>query len=366
MKHQDVLKTDPQYAALGFGLMRLPDIKKTAQMTDMYLEAGFNYFDTAYVYGGSEEKMREALVKRHSRESFLAADKIPPWMANNRASCDKILYESLKRCGLDYFDFYLVHSLDENNERNAVKGEIYEWISDQKKKGTIKHIGFSFHGSNELLEHIFKVHPEMEFVQLQLNYVDILRGKAGELHETALKNKKPIIVMEPIKGGILASLPPAAEAVLKSSNPDLSAASWAIRYAASLPGVSCLLSGMSSNSQLEDNIKTYNPFTPLSENELNAIGKVLEELSKTAMIPCTACKYCKTECPQDIEIPVCFNLYNDQKRGAEKWNIENLYNSIPKGHRADDCTACGSCIPHCPQKIDIPKNLENVARQFNK
>jgi predicted aldo/keto reductase-like oxidoreductase len=364
MTHQDVLKINAPYAALGFGLMRLPDLKETVQMVDMYLEAGFNYFDTAYVYGGSEEKLREALVKRHPRESFLAADKIPPWMANSRAACDKLLHESLKRCGLDYFDFYLVHSLDADNEKKAVNGGVYEWIAEQKKKGTAKHIGFSFHGSTELLEHIFKVHPEMEFVQLQLNYVDVLRGNAGELHEAAQKHKKPVIVMEPVKGGTLASLPPTAEAVLKTNKPDSSAASWAIRYAGSLPGVSCLLSGMSTVDQMKDNIKTYNPFAPMSENELRVIEDVLQELSKAALIPCTSCKYCMADCPQNIEIPVCFNLYNENKRGASKWNIDNLYNSIPQGQRAGDCTACGSCIPRCPQQIDIPKLLETVARQF--
>jgi len=364
MTHQDVLKINAQYAALGFGLMRLPDVKETAQMVDMYLEAGFNYFDTAYVYGGSEEKLRETLAKRHTRESFLVADKIPPWMANNRSSCDKLLNESLKRCGLDYFDFYLVHSLDEDNERNAVNRGVYEWIAEQKKKGIVKHIGFSFHGGTDLLDHILTVHPEMEFVQLQLNYVDVLRGRAGELHEIALKHKKPIIAMEPIKGGTLASLTPAAESVLKTRKPDSSIASWAVRYAASLPGVSCVLSGMSAVDQMQDNIKTYSPFTPMTESELDIIEIALQELSKVATIPCTACKYCLADCPQNIEIPVCFSLYNDNKRGAAKWNIQGLYDAIPQGKRADDCTACGSCIARCPQQIDIPKNLETVARHF--
>lgn len=364
MKHQDILDINAQYAALGFGLMRLPDIKETAQMVDMYLEAGYNYFDTAYVYGGSEDKLREALAKRHPRESFLVADKIPPWMANNRASCDKILNESLKRCGLDYFDFYLVHSLDAGNEQNAVNGGVYEWIVEQKKKGTVKHIGFSFHGTTDLLEHILTIHPEMEFVQLQLNYADVLRGKAGELYEVALKHKKPIICMEPIKGGTLAALPPAAETVLKAYRPDLSVASWAVRYAASLNGVTCVLSGMSTIAQMKDNIKTYSPFVPMTKDELGIIENVLREISKIASIPCTGCKYCLPECPNNIEIPVCFSLYNDVKRGSAKWNIEGLYNAIPKGQRAGDCTACGTCVARCPQQIDIPKSLDTVARVF--
>ena len=329
------------------------------------MEAGFNYFDTAYVYGGSEEKLREAVVKRYARDSFLAADKIPPWMTTkDRASCDKLLNESLKRCGLDYFDFYLVHSLDEGNERKAVSNGVYEWAAEQKKKDLVKHVGFSFHGTTELLEHMLTVHPEMEFVQLQLNYIDILRGKAGELLELAQKHNKPVIAMEPVKGGALASLPPAAEAVLKASRPDVSAASWAMRYAASLPGVSCVLGGMSSVEQMRDNIKTHSPFEPLTEDDLGVIENVLQELSKISSIPCTYCKYCVADCPENIEIPVCFNLYNDIKRGSSKWNVEGLYAALPEGRRAGDCTACGSCIARCPQHIDIPENLKTVARQF--
>ena len=267
MTHKDVLSLSPQYAALGFGLMRLPDEKETAQMVDLYLEAGFNYFDTAYVYGGSEEKLKSALSSRHPRDSYLVADKMPPWSVSDPASCDKLFNESLKRCGLDYFDFYLVHSLDENNEKSAVKAKIYEWAQEQKKKGTCKHIGFSFHGNTELFEHILKTHPEMEFVQLQLNYIDVIRGKAKELQDLAIKYKKPIIVMEPVKGGTLAKLPKSAENIFKEYDKDSSAASWAVRYAASLAGGTCLLSGMSNVEQMKDNIKTYKPFKPLTQDE---------------------------------------------------------------------------------------------------
>ena len=366
MTHQDILNNNAPYAGLGFGLMRLPGAEETARMVDMYLEAGFNYFDTAYVYGGSEEKLREALAKRHPRESFLVSDKIPPWMADSRAACDKILHESLKRCGLDYFDFYLVHSLDESNERSAVSGGVYEWVAEQKKKGTVKHAGFSFHGTTELLERVLADHPEMEFVMLQLNYADVLRGKAGELHEVAIKHKKPVIAMEPVKGGTLALLPPAAEAVLKAARPDLSAASWAVRYAASLPGVSCLLSGMSEIGQMQDNIKSYSPFVPVTESELSIIEQALREISAVASIPCTACNYCLADCPENIEISVCFNLYNDIKRGAADWNIQGLYDALAQGRRAGDCTSCGSCVARCPQKLDIPGDLKTVARHFER
>jgi len=364
MKHHDVLNPNPTHAALGFGFMRVPSAQETAGMVDMYMEAGFNYFDTAYVYGGSEEKIKKTVSNRYDRDSFLVADKLPPWSVRSKKDCDRLLNESLRRCGLDYFDFYLIHSLDEDNERSAVNGGIYDWIAYQKLKGICKHIGFSFHGSTELLDHLLSVHPEMEFVQLQLNYIDILRGKAGELHEVALKYKKPVIVMEPVKGGMLAELPENAESIFKKYAPGCSAASWAIRYAASLTGATVMLSGMSTVEQMGDNLKTYSPFRPVTGEDLSIIENVLQELSKVAVIPCTSCKYCLEECPQNIAIPTCFNLFNDSKRGAEGWNVQNLYDSLAEGQRAGDCTACGACVPRCPQKIDIPSQLKTVAKKF--
>ena len=365
MTHQDILNPNPNYAALGFGLMRLPSVDETIRMVDMYMDAGFNYFDTAYVYGNSEEKLKKSLSSRHPRDSFLVADKMPPWMVSDSKSCDKLFNETLKRCGVSYIDFYLIHSLDEGNERNAVKSGIYAWITQLKKKGLCKHIGFSFHGSAKLLDHILTTHPEMEFVQLQLNYMDILQGKAGELQDIALKNKKPIIVMEPVRGGALASLPKSAEVVLKKHAPDVSVASWAVRYAATLSGATCLLSGMSTVDQMKDNLKTYSPFKPMTNDEIDIIKNALQEMSKISTIPCTLCKYCIDECPENIEIPVCFSLYNDLKRGnAADWNLQGLYKGIPDRHRAGDCISCGACVPRCPQHIDIPKELKTVARRL--
>ena len=364
MTHQDILTLDPKYALLGFGLMRLPSAGETKQMVDMYIDAGFNYFDTAYVYGDSEDKMKKTLCSRHQRDSFIVANKMPPWMVNSPKDCDKIFAKSLKNCGLDHFDFYLVHSIDDGAEQNAIKAGIFEWIVQQKKKGLCKHIGFSFHGTTGLLDRLLTNYPEMEFVQLQLNYIDILRGKAGELHEVALKHKKPVIVMEPVKGGMLAKLPKTAEAIFKNHAPDSSAASWAVRYAASLSGATCLLSGMSTIDQMKDNIKTYKPFTPITPEELDVIDNVLQELSKIAVIPCTSCGYCLDECPKKIAIPACFNLYNDLKRGAAKWNLQSLHRGFPEGQRAGDCISCGACVPRCPQHINIPEELKTVAGQL--
>ena len=364
MTHEDVLNPNPSHAALGFGLMRLPQVAETTKMADAYLEAGFNYFDTAYVYGGSEDKFKRAVSSRYPRSAYLIADKLPPWSAHSRSACDRLLHESLKRCGVDYIDFYLVHSLDDENERRAVSVGIYDWIAEQKKKGMCKHIGFSFHGTPKLLENIFTKHPEMEFAQLQLNYYDILKDDAGVLHDIAVKHNKPIIVMEPVRGGKLASLSPAAESLLKARAPEMSIASWAIRYAASLKGASCVLSGMSNMAQMNDNINTYSPFQPLSDADLDLIKRAVGETSKIAAIPCTACNYCLAECPNNIMIPDCINLYNEGKRGAAPLDLLYRYRALPEGRRADDCTACGACVPRCPQHIDIPGELEKIAKQW--
>lgn len=362
MTANDILHLPARACGLGFGAMRLPSDKDTCRtMFDAYLDAGFNYFDTAYVYANSEVMLKKALVPYHPRDSFLLADKLPPWMTRNHEHCDKLLHDSLKRCGVDYFDFYLIHSLDTGNEKRAVSSGVYEWAAAQKEKGLCSHVGFSFHGSAALLDHMLTIHPEMEFVQLQLNYLDVLRGQAGELHQVALKHRKPIIVMEPVKGGTLAQLPPAAEALLKGYNAQRSVASWALRYAATLPGVTCVLSGMSSLDQVRDNLDTFTTLEPLTQEENAVIEEVLRELSKISTVPCTACRYCMTDCPQQIEIPVCFSLYNEAKRGGELWNRQSLYGAIEKGHRANDCAACGICLSHCPQHIDIPKELAAVA-----
>ena len=365
MTHSDILLKPSEnkgFASLGFGCMRLPDVKEVAQMTDLYLEAGFNYFDTAYEYGGSEEKLKKALVARHPRDSYMVADKIPPWETRDRKSCDKIFKTMLSRLGLDYLDFLLVHSLDEDNERSALKADIYGFAAEQKKKGSVRHVGFSFHGSTELLEKIFKAHPEMEFVQLQLNYIDVLRGSAKQWQDMAIKYDKPIIVMEPMRGGALANLPSAAEALMKTHAPDVSVASWANRYAATLSGAVCLLSGMSSLAQMRDNIRTFSPLKPLSKEEMEIIEAVLTQLGKVSSIPCTGCKYCLACCPPQIEIAQCFSLYNEFKRGGAHWNLSMIYDTIPQGRRPEDCTACGACVERCPQKIDIPGELKRVSK----
>jgi len=350
---------------LGFGAMRLPeDVAECKKMFAAYIESGGNYIDTAYVYGGSEDMLKKALTSLYPRDSYLLATKVPPWSVKSVKDCDRILEESLKRCGVDYFDYYLLHSLNEDNEKKAVSIGMYEWAQEIKKKGLVHNIGFSFHDRTELLDHMMATHTEMDFVMLQLNYADILRGSAGAFHQTALKYNKTLFAMEPIKGGTLANLPPEAEALLKAARPNDSIASWAMRYAASLEGVQSVLSGMSSLAQVQDNVKTFNPFEPMKDSEYALLEQVMEILGKEATIPCTGCKYCLPECPEDIKIDVCMALYNECQRAGNKWNREIMYRAIPQGHSASDCTACGACVKHCPQGIDIPNSLKIVAAEF--
>ncbi|MCL2216403.1 MAG: aldo/keto reductase [Defluviitaleaceae bacterium] len=351
-------------ATLGFGAMRLPDATQTAKMVDAYLESGANYFDTAYVYDGSQELLKKTLVKRHPRSSFVIADKLPPWLVKNHKDCKRIFEESLKRLGTDFFDYYLVHSLDDSREESVEKLGLFEWVTEQKKKGTVKYVGFSFHGTTAYLARLLERHPETEFVQLQLNYMDILRGPAGEWQNLAIKHNIPIIVMEPVKGGSLATLPPAAEKIFKDYAPERSIASWAMQYAGTLEGVANVLAGASTLEQMHDNIKTFDNLKPLTGEEMALIEVALEEMSKIATIPCTACKYCHADCPQKIDIASCFSLYNDLKRGSAEWNRSMMYKTLPDGRRAHDCTECGVCLSHCPQHINIPAGLRTVSETF--
>ena len=368
MTHQDVLKKPSEnknHATLGFGCMRLPSsVKEVTQMTDAFLDAGFNYFDTAYLYTGSEEMLKKTLVTRHHRDSYMIATKIPPWIVNNHKDHDKVFKTSLKRLGTDYVDFLLVHALDCDTEPAAVNSDLYGWAAEQKKKGYVKHVGFSFHDTAYWLEKVLVDHPEMEFVLLQLNYMDILRGQGKSFYDLAIKYDKPLLVMEAMRGGALAKLPPAAEALMKNYNPDASIASWANRYAASLAGATTLLSGMSSLEQMHDNIKTFSPLVPINNEEMAIIETVVSEIGKVSTIPCTGCGYCLADCPEQIEIVSCFSYYNEVKRGTNQMNLKMQYDTIPDDRRANDCTSCGACVPRCPQHIDIPKELKKAAKMF--
>lgn len=357
---------------LGFGLMRLPmigdaiDIEQTKKMVDRFMEQGFTYFDTAYPYinGKSETAAKEAIVNRYPRESFQLATKMPVWLVNEYEDMQRYFDIQLERTGAGFFDFYLLHSLGNDRLDQLEKVGAWKFVSEQKEKGLIKHLGFSFHDSADVLDRILTNHPETEFVQLQINYVDwedsVIQSRL--CYEVARKHNKPIIIMEPVKGGSLAEMSPEVQSIFKEANPDLSVASWAVRYAASLDGVITVLSGMSNLDQMNDNLSFMSNFQPLQQSELKTIDKVVEELKKVPLIPCTACKYCVEDCPQKINIPEVFESFNnyklyknlDRSRGHYSWLTSN-------SGKASDCIACGTCEGHCPQHIDIIDALKEIA-----
>ena len=352
---------------LGFGAMRLPllpsgkvDMEHTKAMVDYYMQSGMNYFDTAYMYheGESELIVKEAVTKRYPRESFILADKLPIWSVKEKADVSKIFNEQLEKCGVDYFDYYLLHALNTKNSDLCEEFGAYEYMLDMKKQGKIKHFGFSFHGKAECIEYILAAHPEMEFVQLQLNYFDWL-GDHKPIYEIALKYNKPIIIMEPVRGGMLTKLPPAVEKMFLDANPNASPASWAMRWVAELDGVVNVLSGMSNMQQLQDNIATLKNPAPLTASEREIINQAAQTLQNMPLIPCTACNYCKT-CPEGLPIADILDMYNEfQQKGRGLFGLNQRHKKM-EGKTALDCTGCGICSPICPQAIDIPEVISQI------
>ncbi|MBR6252957.1 MAG: aldo/keto reductase [Clostridia bacterium] len=357
---------------LRFGLMRLPrvdgdviDVEQTKKMVDMFMEAGFTYFDTAYVYGGSEEATKKALVERYPRDSYTLASKLAAWSnCKSREDAIKQFETSLERTGAGYFDYYLLHNL--GNERTKVFDEwdLWNWALSMKEEGKIKHLGFSFHSTPEELEDILSKHPEAEFVQLQINYADWENPKikSRECYEVARKHGKPVIVMEPVKGGMLATPPQNVASILKGMDENASCASWAVKYAASLDGVMVVLSGMSNIEQMADNISYMKDFEGLTDSEKEEIKKAQEELNKIPLIPCTSCNYCAKVCPMNIAISGSFSAMNIMTLYNNK-DIANreLGWSLNSGKaRASECIKCGACEGVCPQHIQIRDELEKV------
>lgn len=359
---------------LGFGLMRLPeadgqiDLEQVCQMADAYLAAGLNYFDTAYVYhgGNSEKIVKEALAKRHPRESFMVATKLPAWCMKEEADRDRIFNEQLERCGLDYFDFYLLHSVEDGGNGDTYdRLNCWDWAVQKKAEGKIRHFGFSFHGSPEYLERILDAHPEVEFVQIQLNYADWENPvvRSGQLYEILHRRGIPMVIMEPVKGGTLAKLTPELEAKFTAARPDKSIASWALRFVASLPGVMTILSGMSSPEQMADNLNTFAHFEPLTDAEKAVVEEVRTIMMSVPQIGCTACRYCTDGCPMSIAIPDVFRAVNTMRLYHEEFRPKNFYGGlIGQGHgRAADCVACGQCEGVCPQHLPIIELLKEAS-----
>jgi len=365
---------------LGFGLMRLPltdpsddasvDVDQVCKMVDTFLEKGFTYFDTAWMYHDfkSENVVKTALVDRHPRDSFTLATKLHGEYIKTKKDRDKIFNEQMKKTGVDFFDYYLIHGIDEDLLEIYEKLDCFNWLLEKKKAGLVKHAGFSFHDTPELLDKILTDHPQMEFVQLMINYLDWESEwvQSRACYEVAVKHGKAVTVMEPVRGGSLANLPPDVEKIFKEKDPAMSCPSWAIRFVASLEEVMVVLSGMSSLSQMEDNTSYMENFKLLTEDERKMCLKAGEMMISKLAIPCTGCSYCTPGCPQHIAIPKYFKVYNENTfddLNEKDWEAE--YSDYPElleggGGRADDCVACGQCESVCPQHLPIIENLKKV------
>lgn len=361
---------------LGFGLMRLPKDKQgqikldeVQRMVDSYMERGFNYFDTAYVYEGSEEAIRQTLVEKYPRDVYTLADKLPAWKLTCQEDVERIFQESLNRTGVDYFDFYLLHSVEKSHYPTYEKYQCFDFIQEMKKQGKIKYMGFSFHDDADFLDKVLTEHPEIDFVQLQLNYLDWENGviQSRRNYEVARKHHKPIVVMEPIKGGTLASFSDDIEKIYKDYAPQKSIASWALRYVASLEGVMTILSGMSNAQQMNDNLDTMTHFEKINNEEAKLIKQVTDQVLSYPTIPCTKCRYCTPGCPMHIQIPDLFTAYNSAKMYGENRRYQTYYKDHSTGdyQPAKACIACGQCESVCPQHLEIISLLKEVSEVFD-
>ena len=365
---------------LGFGMMRLPtlpqseavDLETTRQMVDLFLQRDFTYFDTAWMYCAfhSEEAVKEALTSRHPRDSYTLATKLHSAYIKCPEDRDRIFNEQRRKTGVEYFDYYLLHAIGGDSYPVYEKYDCFNWIQEKKRQGLIKHMGFSFHDTADVLDRVLTDHPEMEFVQLQINYLDweSLGVQSRKCYEVAVQHGKPVIVMEPVKGGTLAKVPAPVERLFKQAHPDWSVPSWAVRFAASLDQVMVVLSGMSSLEQMEDNTGYMQHFAPLTPSEKELVARAMEIINQSIAVPCTGCSYCMEGCPQNIPIPRYFSLYNaDLQEDKDKgWLPQGTYyDNLTLTHgKAGDCIACGQCEGVCPQHLPIIEDLKRVARHF--
>ena len=369
---------------LGFGLMRLPllnpdnpaniDVEQVKQMVDTFLERGFTYFDTAWMYHSfqSENVVKEALVDRYPRDSYTLATKLHAGFIKTKEDRDKVFEEQRRKTGVEYFDYYLLHDIGFDHYKTYTDLDCFRWLMDKKEKGLVRHIGFSYHDNAELLDKVLTEHPEFEFVQLQINYLDWESEgiQSRKCYEVAEKHHVPVIVMEPVKGGTLANVPDAVTKMFKEYHPDMSVPSWAIRFAASHENVALVLSGMSNMEQLLDNLSYMDELVLLNEEENALIRKAVEIINSTIEIPCTGCSYCTDGCPMNIAIPKYFSLYNADKQEikTKSWMPQQEYYSRLTGTfgKASDCVACGQCEDVCPQHLPVIDYLQKVAEHFEK
>ena len=381
---------------LGFGLMRLPlldpndeksiDLEQAKRMVDLFMERGFTYFDTAIMYQrgftyfdtaimyhncASQRAAKEILVDRYPRDSFTLATKLHSSYFNSFADRDRVFSEQLEQTGAGYFDYYLIHGVEASNYPKYEQFDCFNWVLEKKAQGLVRHAGFSFHDTPELLDEILTKYPALEFVQIQLNYLDweSENVQSRAVYEVAVKHHKPVVVMEPVKGGTLAKVPESVETLFRGADPAMSVPSWAIRFAASLENVMVVLSGMSSLEQMEDNTGFMQDFRPLTAQEVALTHQAADLINGKITVPCTGCSYCTEGCPQSIPIPKYFSLYNEDMREnlAEKgWTVnESFYEKLAGSFgKASDCIACGQCESVCPQHLPIIRLLQDVAKRY--
>lgn len=365
---------------LGFGFMRLPeietdegkriDIEQSCEMADIFMDAGFTYFDTARGYhaGKAEAALGAAVVDRYPRESFQIASKLPAWASRGADHSRSMFDKSLRETKAGYFDFFLMHNMGEHRTKAFDEQGIWDFLFEKKREGIIRNLGLSFHDSAQALAQVLDTHSAVDFVQLQINYADWESGliESRKCYEVARERDLPIIVMEPVKGGSLVNLPEAAAAVLREANPEASLASWALRFAASLPGVLTVLSGMSTPDQVRENVKTMANFKPLSDSERAVLNRARDILANTPSVPCTSCGYCVEGCPEGVHIPTAFYALNIWLLFNDMPMASNEYNWRTEGGRASSCIACGACEEVCPQHIHIIDELKRTAELFEK
>ena len=370
-------------AKLGMGMMRLPlldendqksvDMDQVNEMVDAYMASGFNHFDTAFVYheGMSEITFKKAVVERYPRDSFKIATKMPLFIITEESQLEPIFSQQLENCGVDYFDYYMLHNVSGFTENAWKNVDLFSFIQSKKEEGFIKHIGLSTHGNAEFLEELLFEHPEIEFVLLQINYLDWEDEgiQSRECLEVARKYGKEVMIMEPYKGGFLADVPEEAEKIMKEHNPDKSVVSWAMRFVANLDDVSVVLTGASNLEQLESNISEIKNAPPLSDEELEIIKEVSEIINSNITVDCTTCRYCVDVCSEEIDIAKVFDLYNKHNMlEIDDWtpfgNAYLNYTKLPDVGIASDCIECELCIEECPQSINIPEVLKDVAKTF--
>ena len=359
---------------LGFGYMRLPrkgdgfDMELINKMADAYIESGGTYFDAAFVYDGAEVALRESVIKRYPRDSVKIATKLNLHFVADPLKYAEQFETSLERLGTDYVDFYLLHGMNAESSKKAEEIGAWDFMSELKKAGRIRHIGFSFHAPPEDLDDILSRHPETEFVQLQINYLDWDDAKVQSRgqYEVARKYGVPIIIMEPIKGGLLTGDTSPIKGLLNEANPNASMASWALRFAAQLEGVMVTLSGMSNFEQLADNIATFADFKPLSDEEQAVLVKAIGVFNAVPRVACTACRYCVNDCPSKIEIPTLIDIYNNYLIYSTTNNLDHGYWMWTRnGGKAGDCISCRVCEGICPQKLEISDTMAKISALFD-